>query len=222
MVSEVNKKNRKEPGNMRRNIFVLSIILLTGIIVSQNVFGSIAIKWQWDLSAGAGVYRYGGTELLPAGRIVQLIWSPVASAPPVDPLDPLRPTGGCIALATNATNGDGWWDFGVATYDEENYGISDTNYFATGYVFQRVFDVAWGNTPKAGDWYGDGVFFVQAPSQHQAPPPPPTVSALWDSGGSNPYILNQQIVPEPNSLTLLGLGLVVIGTRQLFRSRRKK
>jgi hypothetical protein len=197
---------------MRKMTWVTIAVFALSCVAS---FATISINWFTF-----GTIQVGGSDL-PVGSIAQLIWSADNSINPLNPSDPLTPQGGEVLLHNFTTADLGAIYVGGETFVEADYGFADpdTNHFANGYVYTRVFNfLTASGTPTGGTWYGEGPIPITGPvpSDHQATPPTPTDS---DITGGLTINLNQQIaVPEPATWALgfIGLGVVML-RRRLMR-----
>lgn len=115
----------------------------------------------------------------------------------------------------------------------DEYGPLDAQNYAgafpgAGYVYARVFDIGSENPANivVGSWYYSGPLLAavdqadpsidQAYSIHQG-----TADAMFPGQGFDGFgtdVLNQQVVPEPSVLALLGLGALGLGYRRFRRS----
>lgn len=197
----------------RKMVFVVVAVMAFGCMSS---FASISVNW---ITFGTITLSDGVTSL-PVGSIAELIWSADNSINTISDSDPLTPQGGEVLLVNFATT-----DAGSITYSgdplfvEANYGFSDTNYFAGGYVYTRVFNfLAANGTPTGGTWYGEGPMPITGPipSQHVSTTPPEPMGSDITGGGS--FALNQQImIPEPATWAFMGLGALVVFMRRRMR-----
>ena len=197
----------------------MSVVSFFCLLVASGVAqAKVAINWTWDDNRSEGVYLSDGVTLLPQASTVQLIWSSLDSGlSAMNVLNPLTPTGaGEVVLATKASSGDGYWNFGVGNYE------AAMGTYVGGYVYQRVFNVSVGDTPVAGvNQYGESVeASAQLVDASAVPAPAPIGSYLWDSSVSGGgYVMSVIAVPEPTTIALAfaGLGLLVVR-----RFRKKK
>ena len=191
-------------------------VLVFLLLFSLGAIASISVDW---FTYGT-IYMNDGTTPLPVGSIAQLIWTSdsTISAAATNGANVLVPTGGEILLSQIALTDEGAIYEGAATYNEEDYWIGDTNYFANGYVYTRVFAyLASSGVPTNDTWYGEGPVTTDGPisSQHASSPPAPTPT---DITGANSFTLNQQVViPEPTTMAIMGIGLLTLASRRFRR-----
>ena len=186
--------------------------LIAVLIFSTSMGASATISVDW--TTYGTIYLNDGTTPLPIGSIAQLIWSPDPTISEFSPTDALIPDSSEVLLLQIATTDPGAIYYGVTSFIESDYGLSDTNYFADGYVYMRVFDYLLTNgTPTPGTQYGEGpnpTVTGSVPSQHTAIPPLPTTVDITDG--------NYFIIPEPASMAIMGVGLLTLTARR-FRRR---
>jgi len=184
---------------------------------TSSLLAEVSIKFN---STGV-VTNYAGTgPALDGTWVAQLIFSPTVTANAFNPSDPLNPGSGDIVLAQlypSAVDGKIQSSdyqnantlpapFGVAsttqTYSEGTYSYGGT--FAGGYVYYRLFDDP---TPTAGDHYyqSSTIALGGLPGINQSP--------IGNVQFNNTIVA----VPEPTTVTLLGLGLALIGLRSVRR-----
>ncbi len=166
-----------------------------------------------------GVYLSDGTTPVPAGSLVQLIWtSDNAYHPAVE---------GQLDAAGYLTSGDyifyqgscpangGWLGDldGTAIYDETDTGGT---YIPSGYVYARVFNTLT-TSPTAGTWFVQSSLVPVVNEQTNTPADPLDRVDIAPTAGSG--TMNQQVsaVPEPASVAMFGLGAVAV----LFWRRRR-
>ena len=178
---------------------------------SIHAFATISVNW---FTFGT-IYLSDGTTPLPVGSIAQLIWTPDPAISPFSSTDALIPDSSERLLLQIATTDPGAIYYGTTNFVEEEYGLSDTNYFANGYVYTRVFNylLANGSPSYDTDW-GDGPRPPDGPVASQHAPSTPPEPTLADITGGDSYI----IVPEPTTATILGISLVTLAARR-FRKK---
>jgi uncharacterized protein (TIGR03382 family) len=200
---------------MRKITLAVVAVLALSCVAS---FASISVNWFTFNS----IKLQGGATDLPVGSIAQLIWSADNAIDAINPSDPLTPQGGEVLLWNFTTTDAGAIYNGSALYVEADYGFTgpaNTNYFANGYVYTRVFNfLAADGTPTNNTWYGEGLVPLvgPVPSQHvSGTPPEPSLADITEGGN---FTLNQQIaIPEPATWALGFLGLGVLLRRRLMR-----
>ena len=161
-----------------------------------------------------GIYLPGGSTLVPAGSLVQLIWSADAAYHPA--------TAGQLDAAGYLTSGDYILFQGYTTINggwtgdldgSTNYVSSDVggNPLPSGYVYGRVFNTS-SSSPTAGTWFVQSTLVQVLNEQTNIPPDSPDVV---DMAPSSPAVMDQQVaIPEPGSLALLGVGAVALILRR--------
>jgi hypothetical protein len=207
---------------------ILASVSEASIAVSFVRTDTIAVTWT---GAGDPV-----TQVLPSGSLVQLIWSAdMAYAPSLSPVDISTTPGSAwgggandYLLYSTTTSGTGGWTGdldGNAIY--ANALVNDQN-INNGYVYAVIFS---SGSPTAGSYYGFGQFANV--SGNTTPPLPdasnplnpiPTLDAS-PSGHrlvlATSYVNNTfggyQVVPEPSSMALLGVGLALVAWRRMAR-----
>ena len=187
------------------------------VLSSVSVLASISVDW---FSYGT-IYLNDGTTPLPVGSIAQLIWSRDATISPYNPTDALVVDTNEVLLAQVATAaGDDFpIQLGTVQYDEETYSISDTNFFANGYVYVRVFDYLQANgTPTNGTWFVEAAVSGPIYSQHAGGGNPPATAVDITGGSGYSISLNDQVVvPEPTTMAIMGIGLLTLVSRRFRR-----
>lgn len=187
------------------------------LMVASVAWATVSIDWYWDLNANQFVYQNDGSTLLPLNSIIQLIFSPTGVNTGPSGTAPLVPAVGNTVLASMPLNGifgfPGAWNFGVANYPVPGV----PGQYVGGYVFQRVFDTLWGNSPTDQSFYADGPMSLALANADGDPTPPADVSYFFASSGSG-YVLSQRvtIIPEPTTWALMGIGALAM----IIRRRR--
>jgi hypothetical protein len=209
---------------------LLASVIIVVIVSASFAFASIKIAWSsWEGGGGMVCTNNGApTGYLTSNSILQLIWSPTNVAAPtvLNPGDWIGDgtnlLGGQVLLDMRGTDGLfadwGMWGAYSTTFDATNYGLAD-NYFVTpagsAYVYQRVFDVKMGNTPTAGDYFAisqPAGYAYPLVDQETSPGMPDDCFLVM--GGTPQFETDLQIVPEPATFTLFGLGCILISLRR--------
>ena len=207
---------------MRRIPVILMALVLVGFMC---VPASAFIKANWQTSQQ--MYLNGTTTLVEDGSLVQLIWSPDAVISDIRMTGSSTPVGGEYVLDTldygDFRTSDGTIypgaSSGYFTVQDTQYendalsgsGISDVDFLA-GSLYLRVFD---STSPGINSWYYEGA--LSSPL-FENPSNPDDFNSLNLAPGTSPYELNQQLVPEPGTFALFGVGLVTM----LARRRRTR
>lgn len=115
----------------------------------------------------------------------------------------------------------------------DEYGALDAQSYAgsypgAGYVYARVFDIGSENPANivVGSWYYSGPLLATVDQSDPSIEQPydihqGTADVMFPGQGFDGYgtdVLNQQVVPEPSVLALLGLGALGLGYRRFRRS----
>ncbi len=195
-----------------KKLLVIAIVLT----VVGSAFATINIDWYWDYDAGAAIVQSDGVTFLPSNSIVQLIWTSDTVLDALNPANPLTPTGNDTLLATAGSDSVAFFNFGVSQYGS----VGDPEGYVGGYVGVRIFDVDMSATPTVGDYYLDGIINTNlwgGPilDGDLIPPPIATPAVLGASGGVTPFVVNQQIIPEPATLMFAFAGAGLIAYRRL-------
>jgi hypothetical protein len=202
-------------------LLVLSITLA----VASISYGGISISY----STSSPIKWWNGASLvnLPAGCLVQLIWSADSSIETA--YDTLIPsTGGqygggdYVLLSKPTTSIGGFTDTqmdGTASYQDVNVGGAN---ILSGYVYVMVFGSA---TPSLGTYYGVSSLAFPLNNVDGSPPGSPNVLNVSPSPGLiiGPVSQGGQgyqvvAVPEPSTVGLLLVGVGLMAARRFRRS----
>lgn len=196
---------------MKRCILVVALISLMAVSANAGLY----IAWQ----AAYGFHLNGNEAqglLGPASSglstIVQLIFSTDVTADIVDPNN----------AAGHYVSGNDTW-LAEITITEGVGGIDEWAYFSAqsyegaysaGYFFGRIFQ---DTTPALGEYYYNGS--VTLAEDRTVPPAAPQLcelNTIFTGAGNN---VNIEIIPEPGTLALFGIGLLTIAAG---RARRRQ
>lgn len=192
---------------------VVAVALVMSVATQADVNMLLLNSW--------GIHAFGqgpGGTYIPAGTLIQLIWSPDNAVSPLAALLPNMLDSSEKLLYSTFGPEVGGWGGGVTDLDGANIYLDSgfgTN-LANGYIYARIFDVA---APWSGDHYFDSGL---ADALEWTNVPPGTTSLDVAPGGATDpgWAVNQTIaaIPEPMSMALFGVGLVSIA---ILRLRRK-
>ena len=165
---------------------------------------------QFNLADFNGIYTDSSlTTFLPAGALVQLIWTADNLFAPYVPgqLDEagyFAVAGDYLLLSTNTPINGGWLGDldGPVVYTSADVG---GNPLPSGYVYLRVFE---DGTPSAGEGYVNSALILVV---QEATNVPPNVPDMVDISPGPDGVF--PTVPEPASVSLVGLGLAIIARR---------
>ena len=200
------------------------------VVASVAVTAGAAYGALWaDVVASAGFYLdASGDPVLVEGStdsaLVQLIWSPNVTADAVDLGDANLVGGDDVWLATytytedgNPNNFDGYifWSAGFfPTHEGPDIGTPPDD---LGFVYARVFE---NDTPALDTWYytSETVAALSNPGDGTVPAQPVELNRNFEVGDAidaGPYAA--QVVPEPGTFALFGIGALVVGLRRRKR-----
>ena len=186
---------------MRKAAVIVGVICL----LAGAVQADIGVRGRSD----GGVYLAGGSWVgggWPAdAALYQLIWSPVA--PVIEDITLAQATGGKageIILASGAQSSYGYASPSVLV-ENSDAGIND------GYIIMRIYQ---DDAPGLGDLFYQSIT-PTAPTLPSYDPMVPTSSFdHFATTAGNEQATNGQIIPEPATLGLWGLGLLTILVRR--------
>jgi len=200
----------------------LGVLCVLAMVVSLSVPASAFIVVDWQTSEV--VYQHGTTVAVLDGSLVQLIWSPDAAISDISSTGSATPVGGEYVLDTlgfgdyqtsdgtvyTGAAGQGYFGVQGTRYEDDALsgdGVGDAAFLA-GSVYLRVFDSA---APAVNSWYYEGA--LSSPL-FTDPSLPDDYNFLDLAPSTSPYDLNTQLVPEPGTFALFGLGLVTMIARR--------
>lgn len=130
-------------GNLKRFLFCVSLLL------GGSALADVGVNWEQDSNLVHHVYKSDQTTPLPVGSVIQLIWTPVASINPINPMDPLVPSGaGEVVLTNSVANAAP----GTILY----MGLQFADTYTNGYVYTRVFDALSQSAVRLTTYYAQG------------------------------------------------------------------
>jgi hypothetical protein len=197
----------------RRVVFGFAVIATSCLSVTSSR-ASITLSYSsLGPNFDQGVLDEGGNPLA-AGSTVQVIWSPTGIPNP--PTRSGGVSGSELLLAIIGSTGDGFWA-SSGNFRGEDFGLGDDG-LVPGYIYQRAFNVPFGDPIRPGDWYADseegtiiGGPLTDADPGGGGPPPFPNDATF---ALSDPYVLNRQVVPEPGSVALLASAIFSLSIRR--------
>jgi len=219
-----------------KHIKCFNVVVASVFVTGISAYASISINLQRSLAI-----QYPSGTSLPAGALVQLIWSPdnAYETSGTDQnnmlnLNNITHTAGSQYGAQNGANTDyllfetttpsnGGW--GSADLDGANVyqnSLVNNQTIQNGYLYVYIFQ---DGTPNGNDYYARSAIYGGL-SNHDGSPTPPddavnaspssqrTILGTTASGGQG---LQVQAVPEPATIGLFAFGLIPLALRRRFR-----
>lgn len=200
-------------------------ILTVALIVVSAAICRADISIQYSTSSAVRWWNGASLANLPSGALVQLIWSADSSyATPVFGSIPVAggqyADGDYVLYSANTTVVGGFTDTqmdGATTYQNADVGGQNV---VNGYVYVYIFQ---DGIVNLGDYYGrSSVIGGPLNDVTGSPPASPNVLNVSPSPGLVIGPVSQggqglQVVPEPSSMALLGVGLALVAWRRMAR-----
>jgi hypothetical protein len=171
------------------------------------------------------VYTHTGANM-PLGSTIGYYWSLDNSISGFLDNNPLNPGGGdqLLGIFDMNTLDSNPPDGGAARIGPQTFGAGSSNH-VPGFFYAVAFEYAYSSysgsgTISNGTWYGIGP--TMALHEQYLVSPPPGVDDYGSLVDAAPITANTgtiQPIPEPGTLSLLGLGLLVAGGRRAFRKK---
>lgn len=192
-----------------KKITTLVAAFAAATVASADISVNFAASGTGLLLAGETVP--GGSTVLGAGNLVQLVWSASNTGYQSDDLDLSLANAGETILATTTTTFGGNFNAGSGVYGDADVGGVDIN---TGYFFARVFDSA---APVANAYFLEmGIEGSSLTEYSNLDAGSVYSDSLNDIGFTAIDFQDTQVIPEPATIGLLG-----IAGAGLYAARRK-
>ena len=181
-------------------------------LLATSVPGRVGADSAFHVYDSSGIFTDSSlTTLLPAGALVQLIWTADNLFAPYVPgqLDDagyFALAGDYLLLSTNTPINGGWagdLDGGLTVYTSADVG---GNPLPSGYVYLRVFE---DGTPSAGEGFVNSALVPVFQQATNVPPDVPQLVDISPAPGDGVF----PTVPEPASVSFVALGLAIVARR---------